>query len=147
MRAAFQILAIPFQIPAGSPLYCVLHRADFDQWQFIAGGGEDDETPLKAAQRETFEESGAQPDKWIALKSLAYIPAAIISEKRRQHWPKDTYVIPEYSFGFEWNGEVNLSNEHTEYVWLPYDEAVKKLKWDSNRTALFELNCRLANRQ
>lgn len=147
MRAAFQILAIPFRILAGSPLYCVLHRADFDQWQFIAGGGEDDETPLKAAQRETFEESGAQPDKWIALKSLAYIPAAIISEKRRQHWPKDTYVIPEYSFGFEWNGEVNLSNEHTEYVWLPYDEAVKKLKWDSNRTALFELNCRLANRQ
>ena len=23
----------------------------------------------------------------------------------------------------------------------PYEEAIEKLKWDSNRTALFELNC------
>lgn len=42
MRAPFQILAIPYKIVNGSPLYCVFHRADFDQWQFIAGGGEDD---------------------------------------------------------------------------------------------------------
>ena len=41
MRAPFQILAIPYQIVDGSPLYCVFHRADHDQWQFIAGGGED----------------------------------------------------------------------------------------------------------
>ena len=28
-----------------SPVYCVFHRADFDLWQFIAGGGEEDDTP------------------------------------------------------------------------------------------------------
>lgn len=49
MRAPFQILAIPYQIVNGSPRYCVFHRADHDQWQFIAGGGEDNETPLKAS--------------------------------------------------------------------------------------------------
>ena len=38
MRAPFQILAIPYQIVDGSPKYCVFHRADHDQWQFIAGG-------------------------------------------------------------------------------------------------------------
>lgn len=43
MRAPFQILAIPYKIINSSPLYCVFHRADFDQWQFIAGGGEDDD--------------------------------------------------------------------------------------------------------
>lgn len=52
MRAPFQILAIPYKIIDGLPLYCVFHRADFDQWQFIAGGGEDDEMPLQAAIRE-----------------------------------------------------------------------------------------------
>lgn len=26
-------------------------------------------------------------------------------------------------------------------VWLPYAEAREKLKWDSNRTALYELHC------
>ncbi len=143
MRAAFQILAIPYRIMDGSPFYCVFHRADFDQWQFIAGGGEDDETPLEAAKREAFEEGGVQSDKWVELKSLSYIPAAVISERHRRHWNKDTYVIPEYAFGFESPKDIRLSHEHTECVWLTYDEAVKKLKWDSNRTALYELKCRL----
>ena len=143
MRAPFQILAIPYQIVDGSPKYCVFHRADHDQWQFIAGGGEDNETPLEAAKRETIEEGGVHADKWIELKSLAYIPVTNKSEKRRQHWDKHTYVIPEYTFGFECKKDIQLSLEHTECVWLTYEEANQKLKWDSNRTALFELNCRI----
>lgn len=144
MRAPFQILAIPYQIVNASPLCCVFHRADHDQWQFIAGGGEDNETPLEAAKRETIEEGGVQSDKWMELKSLSYVPVTIISEKRRLHWNKDTYVIPEYTFGFECREEnIKLSYEHTECVWLTYDEANQKLEWDSNRTALYELNCRL----
>jgi len=144
MRAPFQILAIPYLIVNGFPKYCVFHRADHDQWQFIAGGGEDNETPLEAARRETFEEGGVQSDKWVELKSLSYLPVTIISEKRRQHWTKDTYVIPEYTFGFECQRDIQLSHEHTEFVWLTYEEANQKLKWDSNRTALYELNCRLS---
>ena len=42
MRATFQILAIPYKITDGYPLYCILHRRDFGQWQFIAGGGGDE---------------------------------------------------------------------------------------------------------
>lgn len=71
----------------------------------------------------------------------------VISEKHRKYWRKDTYVIPEYTFGFECKDDIKLSREHTEFVWLNYDEALKKLKWDSNRTALYELNCRLKVRQ
>lgn len=144
MRAPFQILSIPYRIINNCPYYCVFHRADHDQWQFIAGGGEDSETPLEAAKRETFEEGGVHSDKWLELKSLSYIPVAIISEMRRLHWNKDTYVIPEYTFGFECKKGIRLSYEHTECVWLTYDEANQKLKWDSNRTALYELNCRLS---
>ena len=145
MRAPFQILALPYRFADGVPRYCVFHRADHDQWQFIAGGGEDDESPLESAKRETFEEGGVRSNNWVTLKSLAYIPVTIISASRRQHWDKETYVIPEYAFGFECVGEMRLSGEHTECVWLTYEEALKKLRWDSNRTALFELNCRLGN--
>ena len=143
MRAPFQILAIPYRIVDGTPMYCVFHRADHDQWQFIAGGGEDNETPLAAAKRETFEEGGVHSTQWLGLKSLSYIPVTIISEMRRKHWDSSTYVIPEYTFGFECQDDVRLSPEHTDCVWLTYDEASQKLKWDSNRTALYELNCRL----
>ena len=85
MRAPFQILAIPYKIVDGVPYYCVLHRADYDQWQFIAGGGEDNETPLEAAKRETWEESGIQAENMIELTSLSYLPITIIKESRRQH--------------------------------------------------------------
>ena len=70
MRAPFQILAIPYRIINGSPLYCAFHRADFDQWQFIAGGGEDDESPVQAALREISEEGGVIACNIIELKSM-----------------------------------------------------------------------------
>lgn len=143
MRAPFQILSIPYRIMDDCLYYCVFHRADCDTWQFIAGGGEGHETPMQAAKREAFEEGGVQSDKWLELKSLSYIPVTTISEKHRQHWSKDTYVIPEYTFGFECREDIKLSHEHTNCVWLTYDEASQKLEWDSNRAALYELNCRL----
>ena len=143
MRAPFQILAIPYRIVDGTPKYCAFHRSDCDVWQFIAGGGEDAEIPLEAAEREVMEEAGVRSDSWIELKSLSYLPVTVISEKCRRHWNGDVYVIPEYTFGFECCADTKLSREHTECAWLTYDEAMKKLKWDSNRTALYELNCRL----
>ena len=142
MRAPFQILAIPYK-KEKELLYCVLHRADSDQWQFIAGGGEDSETPKEAAVREVFEEAGIENADVLELVSRAYVPANVIKEYHRKYWPKDTYVLPEYHFAFECDEHIRISKEHTEYVWFDYEEAMKKLTWDSNRTALYELNCRL----
>lgn len=142
MRAPFQILAIPYRRKP-TIQFCVLHRADLDQYQFVAGGGGDDEKALDAAIREIREESGISAAHIIQLTSLAYVPANVISEKHRNLWSKDTYVIPEYAFGFECNTDIILSDEHIGLEWLPYDEALSRLTWDSNKTALYELNCRL----
>ena len=147
MRAPFQILAIPYKIMDSIPFYCVFHRADFDQWQFIAGGGEDDETPLQAATREIYEEGGVNAGNIIELKAMCYIPTDIFPKKYLDNWEENTYVVPEYSFGFDCAEDIKLSHEHTECIWLTYEEARSKLKWDSNRTALYELDCRLKNRE
>ena len=143
MRAPFQILAIPYRIVDGNPRYCVFHRADVDQWQFISGGGEDDETPLQAARREIFEESGIHADGILQLKSMCYIPTDVFPRESLRHWASDTYVVPEYAFGFACGEAIKLSYEHTSCIWLDYDEVRAKLQWDSNRTALYELHCRL----
>jgi hypothetical protein len=37
-----------------------------------------------------------------------------------------------------------LSHEHSECAWLPGEEAKKVLQYDSNRTALWELQERIA---
>lgn len=143
MRAPFQVLAIPYKVVDGSILYCVFHRSDLDQWQFIAGGGEDDESPLQAVKREIWEESGISAENITELKSMCYIPTNIFPNRHLYNWPEDMYVVPEYAFAFECADTIALSHEHTECVWLSCEAAQAKLKWDSNRTALYELNCRL----
>lgn len=145
MRAPIQVLVIPYKIENDIPLFCVFRRSDAGWWQFIAGGGEDDETPLEAAQRETFEEAGINADRLYKLTSIFYVPANCILERHRKNWPVDTYVLPEYCFAFQTDNEIKISQEHTEYKWLPYDEASKQLHWETDRTALFELNCRIKN--
>lgn len=144
MRAPFQILAIPFRKTApAQQQFCIFHRSDLDQWQFVAGGGEDDETPLEAAVREILEETGIKTDSVIELTSMAYVPANVISERHRQYWAKNIYVLPEYHFAFECVSDIRLSDEHIGCEWLSYDDAMSRLTWDSNKTALYELRCRL----
>lgn len=59
-RAKYQVLVIPYKKNGKTISYCIFKRSDMDEcWQFIAGGGEDeDKTPLVSAQREAFEEAG-----------------------------------------------------------------------------------------
>ena len=143
MREPYQILSIPYHIVDDTPLFCIFRRADSSYWQFIAGGGEDGETPFEAAKREIIKEIGVELKNIKKLTCIAYVPAEVIAENKRQHWDKNTFVIPEYSFAFECDLEPLLSNEHTEYKWLTYDEARKLLKWDSNKVAMYEINCQL----
>ncbi len=146
MRAPFQILAIPFR-KNPELQFCVFHRSDPDNCQFIAWGGENDETAVDTAIREIREETGVNVEKVIKLKSMSYIPANAISDKHRELWGNKIFVIPEYTFGFEFDGDMILSHEHVGYEWLKYNEAMIKLTWDSNKTALYELNCRLLEKQ
>ena len=143
MREPYQILSIPYRVVDGKPLFCIFRREDSSYWQFFAGGGENGETPTQAANRETIEEIGVDPINIKQLTCIAYVPAEVIDESRRQHWDKNTVVIPEYSFAFECDSELTLSNEHTEYKWLTYNETRKLLKWDSNKVAMYEINCKL----
>ncbi|GEM_PF-761201 len=143
MREPYQILSIPYRIVNDTTLFCIFRRTNGDYWQFIAGGGEDNEKPIQAAQREIKEETGVTAEKLTELKSVAFVPAEIVTETMRAHWDKNIFVIPEYSFAFECSADPTLSSEHSEYKWLPYDTARKLLKWDSNKVAMYEAMCRL----
>jgi dihydroneopterin triphosphate diphosphatase len=62
----------------------------------------------------------------------------------RTVWPPDTYVIPQHYFACDGETLVpTLSAEHTEWRWVDHDEAMRLLRYDGNRTALFELAERL----
>ena len=93
MREPFQILAIPYRIINSELCFCVFRRADSDVWQFVAGGGEDNEKPLDAALREIKEETGVTAEKLTELKSVAFVPAEVVAENIRAHWNKNIFVI------------------------------------------------------
>jgi dihydroneopterin triphosphate diphosphatase len=146
-RAPFQILAVPYRKNADSKLeFAIFARADYPCWQGIAGGGEDTETPIQAAQRECNEEAGLSPDShFITLDTISSIPVAYL--KDNVSWG-DVYVIPEYCFGVDAvDQELHLSHEHIEFRWLAYAEASALLTYDSNRTALWELNQKLQGKR
>lgn len=143
MRAPLQVLVFPFIKEGNSYLYAIFKRKDMDAWQAIAGGGEDNETPIEAAKREAYEEAMIDKNSnYIRLSSITTIPAVNIHGLK---WG-DTIMIPEITFGVEIKSkEINLSDEHNEYLWLSFKEAKEKLKYDSNKSALWELDYRLKN--
>lgn len=144
-RAPFQCLIIPFMIENIVPKYAIFKRSDMGIWQFLSGGGEDDETPLEAAKRECFEEADI-PCKTVfyELDSISTIPAEIYSNEYRKNWGKYCFVIKEYTYAFQLTEDtIKISDEHSEFQWAAYDEAMSLLKYDSNRTALTELKSRI----
>jgi dATP pyrophosphohydrolase len=71
------------------------------------------------------------------------VPASAFRD--RDLWGPEVYVVSERAFGVCLNEAqaIALSREHVEHRWVPYEEAARLLRWDSNRTALWELNERL----
>ena len=86
MREPYQILSIPYRIVDGTPLFCIFRRADSSYWQFIAGGGENGETPIEAAKRETIEEIAVEPKNIKQLTCIAYVPAEVIAENEADEY-------------------------------------------------------------
>ncbi len=148
-RAPFQVLVLPyFRSMSGKVLYSIFRRTTRSggYWQGIAGGGEDDETPLAAARRETAEEAGIpSTQQFVKLHAMCMIPVVNVCGFV---WGPDVLVIPEYAFAVQADRqELHLSDEHAEYRWVEYDEALRSFHWDSNKSALWELNYCLTTRR
>lgn len=144
-RARYQVLVIPYRIDNGKAQFCLFRRRDIGIWQFIAGGGEDEDISIiESAKREAFEEAGIPKTcDYFKLDTCCSIPSNCF-KNAEAIWGKECFVIPEYTFAVSVaNTSLQLSQEHTEYIWLPYLEAQKILQYDSNKTALWELNRRI----
>ena len=144
-RAKYQALVIPYYIENNTVKYCIFYRSDMNIWQFIAGGGEEeDESLLVTAKREAYEEAKIDRDrKYIALDTQTCIPTSCFKDARKI-WGIDCLVIPEYTFAVELEKtNLTLSHEHLKYEWVDYKTAIEKLKYDSNKTALWELDSKI----
>lgn len=145
MRKPYQIIVFPYIKTSKGYLYAIFKRTDPNFWQAISGGGEDKEIPIETAKREAFEEAKiAGSSGFIKLDSMTTIPVADVGNYT---WEENILVLPEYSFGVElFSTDLEIGKEHSAYKWLPYNEARELLKYDSNKSALWELNHRLTKK-
>ena len=148
MRLPYQTLTILYKKSNNKILYAIFYRNSHPIWQFISGGGENNENPIKTVIREIKEETSLTIERKRVkqLDSRTTIP--VLNITGNYTWGPKVYVIPEYTFAVEIlsDDNIRLSSEHKEYKWVEYDEAMNKLKYDSNKTALLELNEKIKNR-
>lgn len=59
----------------------------------------------------------------------------------RTIWGEDCLVIPEHCFAVEMQSEdISISHEHGCFEWVDYSTAKERLRYDSNKVALWELD-------
>ena len=117
-RARYQVLVIPYCIQDGNVQFCLFRRSDMGIWQFIAGGGEEDDISIiESAKREAFEEAGiSKTCNFFKLDTCCSIPANCF-KNAEAIWGKECFVIPEYAFAVRVESAfLQLSHEHTENI-------------------------------
>lgn len=109
--------------------FLVLKRAEDEViypgiWQVVTGTCEHDERAIKTAVRETYEETGIKP---IKFWTIPYV--ASFFDTRRDN----VSFVPVFGALAAEDCQVILSDEHSDFKWLNYEETVSKLLLPSHK--------------
>ncbi|MHA1616853.1 MAG: bis(5'-nucleosyl)-tetraphosphatase [Candidatus Njordarchaeales archaeon] len=120
--------AIVFQKEDGKALYLLLHYPA-GHWDFPKGNIEKGEKEIEAARREIIEETG--------ITDIEFIFG--FREKIEYYYRKGKDLVHKEVIFFlakTRQEKVRLSYEHVGYAWLRYEEALKKVTYESSRKVL-----------
>ena len=137
MRLPLQVEAIIFRKNGNKTEYLLLKRVPEKNgfWQPVTGGLEEGETRTEALFREIKEETGIKNPIRL-IEGLYYFEFS------------DPNLNQEYVYGVEVSPTEELvidGEEHSEYRWCSFREALQLLSWKENKEALKKLNTILGN--
>ncbi len=119
----------------GKLKFLLLKRSNNDRypgiWQMVTGHIKKNEKAYGAAIRELKEETSLTP------KSLYVVPivnSLYLPEK------DEINFVPVFVCEVESDTEVKISNEHSEFKWVSFNQALKMVKWDGQKRALMIIN-------
>jgi len=121
-----------FKFEKDRPWYLLLHRAKDEKiypniWQFVSGSIEGDEKAVDAAMRELLEETGINPQ--------AFWVVPFVNSFYDPEWDS-VNLSPMFAAQAEAGTKPILSNEHFEFGWFSYEDALKKLVWPGQREGM-----------
>ena len=115
-------------------------------WQYVSGGVEKyDKTILDAAYREVKEEAG------ISREDIVKVYENVFYFEINKHYltGETTDIKKEYVLGFEVKADVNVDisknhcNEHDDFRWVLFNDALDLLYWQENKEGFMKLKERL----
>jgi len=125
-----QIDSYIYRITKNGPVYLMLKRSPGKYyehlWQGVAGKIEKGETAVQTVVRELKEETGKEPFKIFVADHIA----SFYNAKYNQ-----IFMVPIFGIEVE-SSEVQLSAEHSEYKWVPFEEALALLTWKGQKEGL-----------
>lgn len=142
MRQPIQVLVYPVRrTAAGNWDYLLMRRIPSRGgfWQGVTGGVEKDEDVTEAAARELIEETAMVPSD---LQIIDYSYSFPVEDRFRYLYPSDTESITEHVLMARITDEQEpqLSEEHDQYRWCRFEEALSLLRWPENIEALKKCN-------
>jgi bis(5'-nucleosidyl)-tetraphosphatase len=122
--------AVIFRENANEIFFLLLNYPS-EHWDFVKGKIEKNESPEKTTIRETKEETG--------ISDLEFVNG--FEEKIEYNFQYDNNLIHKQVVFFlaqTKTKNVNLSHEHLDYIWLDYENAVKKITYENSRNVLIK---------
>lgn len=123
--------------------FLLLERADrVGFWQSVTGSLEWGETPIQAAIRETFEETGITINQHTILQDCQHSTVYEIYEHWRHRYAPGVMYNTEHWFSLcvPQGTPITLSaHEHTQFQWLTPSSAANRVFSPSNREAILML--------
>jgi len=107
----------------------LLKKQSNGHWGFPKGHDEDGETEIETATRETQEESGISDLKFIPgfKETIKYnYKAGVVSRDKTVH-----FFLAETQ-----TKDIVISNEHEDFLWLPFEEALERITYDEEKEIL-----------
>ncbi|MDP2673116.1 MAG: NFACT RNA binding domain-containing protein [Nanoarchaeota archaeon] len=119
--------------------YLILKRKlHWSGWEFPKGGINDNEEIINAVKRELKEETGQIP---LSIQKHNFLGKYLYKKEFQDRGKIIGQTFSLYSAEVK-NSEIVLDGrEHSEYLWLSYPEAHKKLKYGNQKKCLEIVNC------
>lgn len=135
--------AIIFREQEGKRYYLLLHYPGINRkgghWEFVKGHIEDNEPEEETIKREAEEETGIRDLKIIPgfKKYIKYFFRASygLKGKARKKAPW-VFKLVIFCLAETKTREIKLSPEHDSFLWLPYEQALKKITYKNSKELL-----------